>query len=489
MLVNRRRAHNRCSLAISVAAMLVLLALTGCGGEQQSGPVQANSVPVSLRLTFPQQSAALEPAATRASRFWAALEAWLPTATTAWARESVTNLSTLRVTVTGEGLQIPVTAEKQVTNPAVGDVIAFELAVPQGVNRVFTVDGFKNQLIIFTGRSVPITLTVGQAASVDITLADNTGTISGSISTGVNTGATATMTVQGITLLAPITSTGTFTLDGVPRGDYTVVLSAPGFISKNVPVVVQAGSTVSVGAVVLDQAPPADGIIVGTVINANTREPISDATVSVSGINLPTTTNGTGTFTVKGVPAGQRTLTVNKSGFVSSTTTTVQVTQGSTSNAGTISLAPVSSEGGGSGQLSVANAPSDVGGTFLVNPKSTYAVTYQIGIPPISGTGITWQEGETASLSHLEGMTIGYALSTGNLDSSYVVFTSISYNPFTYKAWWCVDYISACNITLNVTTRTVSFNNSVLTDLLSNASAITLNGTLTYPDPIIILQP
>ena len=63
------------------------------------------------------------------------VEVWLPIATTVWARESVGNLSALRVTVTGEGIQSPIISEKQIVNPVSGDVVTFDLTVPAGADR------------------------------------------------------------------------------------------------------------------------------------------------------------------------------------------------------------------------------------------------------------------------------------------------------------------------------------------------------------------
>lgn len=375
MSERRRRATRRLfshGLLFTILLIAPLMYLSGCGPEQTTvGQTNGNSVPVSLNLSFAQQSATVETAETLTNRLLTHLQSWLPTATTAWARESVSNLSTLRVTVTGEGIQIPVVAEKQVANPASGAVVTFELNVPEGANRIFTVDGFKNQLIIFTGRSAPVSLTAGQPASVDITLADDTGTVTGTFPNGGNAGATATIPVQGTTFSAPVTGSGTFTLDGVPRGEHSLRVSAPGFIPKNIPVVVQAGNTVSVGTVVLDRIPPATGIVTGTVTNANNQAAIQGATVTVDGLSLSATTTNNGSFTIVGVPVGTHTLTVNASGFFSVTTSSIQVTVGSSSSAGTIALTPLPTTGTVTGTVTNAITQAGLtGATITVNGLS-----------------------------------------------------------------------------------------------------------------------
>lgn len=386
--MNRQIINGRRFPLLFVGIMLALTALTGCGSEQQTGSLSATSVPVSLNLSFSQQSTAVQPDSPHVNRLLTLLESWLPTATTAWARESVSNLSTIRVTVTGEGIQTPVTDEKQVVNPDGGEVITFELEAPQGANRIFTVDGFKNQLIIFTGDSAPTNLIGGQPASVDITLVDNTGTITGIVSNGVNIGATATMTVQGTTLSAPISNTGAFTLDGVPRGDHSLVVSAPGFITKNVPVVVPVGDTVSVGTIILNQIPPTAGIITGTVINADTQTPIQDATITVNGLSLSTSSTSSGIFTLAGVPVGPRTLTVSASGFSSATTPSIQVTAGNSSSAGAIALTPLPTTGSVTGTVSnastrapIPSATVSVNGLSLSTTTSTNGGFTLAGVP------------------------------------------------------------------------------------------------------------
>lgn len=304
------------SLTLVVMMACLLTGLPGCGPGDQPHLGPGGTAVVSLKLAFPQQSGTAGSPSTRISQLWATVEAWLPTATTAWARENVGNLSALRVTVTGEGIQSPIIAEKQVINPVSGDVVTFDLTVPSGTDRIFAVDGFKNQLIIFTGHSVPVTLTAGQAQPVDITLTDNTGTVTGTVSNGATSGATAAMTVQGTAFTTPITSNGTFTIEGLPRGAHSVLISAPGFISKDLSVVVPAGDTVSVGTVALAPIPPLSGSVTGTVINANTGEPLADRVIHVADDpENVARTRSNGTFTMEGLPPGPHTLQFNIVGF------------------------------------------------------------------------------------------------------------------------------------------------------------------------------
>ena len=156
-------------LLATMALIATLGALSGCGsGQTDSG--QANSVPVSLSISMPQKSAPMASASTIGSRLWATLQSWLPTLAEAWAA-TTTDLSTLTVQVTGPGIPSPITETKVLSAPASGQVITFDLNIPVGLNRVFTVSGIDaTKRKIFEGQSSPLTLTAGQAASVDITL-------------------------------------------------------------------------------------------------------------------------------------------------------------------------------------------------------------------------------------------------------------------------------------------------------------------------------
>lgn len=62
--------------------------------------------------------------------------------------------------------------------------------------------------------------------------------------------------------------------------------------------------------------PEGFGTITGTVVDAQTNAPLADATVSVTGTGLSTTTDASGSFTIADVPAGGRTVVAALAGFV-----------------------------------------------------------------------------------------------------------------------------------------------------------------------------
>jgi uncharacterized protein YfaP (DUF2135 family) len=62
--------------------------------------------------------------------------------------------------------------------------------------------------------------------------------------------------------------------------------------------------------------PSGTGTVTGQVVNAQTGEPLSGALVTVSGAGLSATTDGSGNFTITGVPEGGQTLVATLTGFV-----------------------------------------------------------------------------------------------------------------------------------------------------------------------------
>ena len=161
-------------LLFTILLIAPLMYLSGCGsGQNDVGQANGNSVPVSLSISMPQESAA---ASTNGSRFWATLQSWLPTPTNAWA-VTYSNLTALKVVVTGPGLPSPITTNfiipPESLPPQSGDAFPIILDVPVGLDRVFTVSGLNllSGELILQGESDPITLPPGQPATVPITLA------------------------------------------------------------------------------------------------------------------------------------------------------------------------------------------------------------------------------------------------------------------------------------------------------------------------------
>jgi PKD domain len=148
------------------AAILFGAALSGCGPEQQPNVGPTGSAQVNLNITMPPNVAAVS---TPQNRWWATIQQWF-FVTEAWA-QSVRDISTLVVQVTGPGIPSPITVRQPVTGATGGQVIPVTLDVPVGLERVFTVSGLTAEnAAILQGRSAPVTLEVGKTETINIAL-------------------------------------------------------------------------------------------------------------------------------------------------------------------------------------------------------------------------------------------------------------------------------------------------------------------------------
>lgn len=135
---------------------------------------------------------------------------------------------------------------------------------------------------------------------------------------------------------------------------------------------------------------------------------------------------------------------------------------------------PTSPVSGDNGALSVANAPSIVGGAFVAN---------QIGTPVSPVFSIVWVETSTPSYSEFMTMTFD------GLDGDKVVSVSLvstdSSGEGRVAAWQCASSpnpgLTPCSgVTVNRSAGTVKFVNAILVDRSLSNRPITLNGTLTF---------
>ena len=113
---------------LCVATGLFLVALSGCGPENQPNPGLSGSAQVHLNITVPQKEAA---AANLKHNFWAAVRQWfLPS--DAFAAGTVTDLSILRVDVSAPDLLSSTHTEINVSNPSSGALITIPLTIAIG---------------------------------------------------------------------------------------------------------------------------------------------------------------------------------------------------------------------------------------------------------------------------------------------------------------------------------------------------------------------
>lgn len=288
------------SLLFTMLLLALLTALSGCGsGQTDVGQTNGNSVPVSLNISMPRESAAT--VSTVASRFWAKLQSWFPTPTNAWAQAAIPQLVDLRVDVTDSDQQPLATSTKHFSQPPnSGDSIIIDLDVPVGPDRVFTVSGLNAAGRPFLqGKSGPIALTAGKAVTVPITLkAVGQPTISdpASLPIGVvGTAYSATLTATGGTppyswsVTPPLPAKLTFT----PGGSTATISGTPqagtiGATNHTFSVTDSASPTPQTGtrSYLLTIAPPGLAIATSSLPNGTVTLPYN-ATVTASGGTPP----------------------------------------------------------------------------------------------------------------------------------------------------------------------------------------------------------
>lgn len=178
----------------------------------------------------------------------------------------------------------------------------------------------------FTNASTNVTVSAGSTVTAPpITLGSNSGSVSGTVksSTGAAIAGASVGYGGGSTTTS---STGTYSLTGVPAGTIQLVASASGFqsVTQNVTITGGANSTANFTLTASTGA----GTITGKITNASSGVALAGATVSWSGGS--TTSNSSGIYTLTNVTAGTVKVTASASGYLPRTLS-VSVTSGTTS--------------------------------------------------------------------------------------------------------------------------------------------------------------
>jgi hypothetical protein len=158
--------HYTPSRTVQAALGLLLIATLGaCGSPEGNG----QTVAVNLSLVFNSQQAQNESAASSIIAF---LHRWIPGIATAEA-QSVTDIATIQVQISGPDIAVPPTKTVPVSNPTSGQEISVSIEAPVGSNRTITVaalNAANPPQKIFGGTLSGVTLDPGPPINLPITL-------------------------------------------------------------------------------------------------------------------------------------------------------------------------------------------------------------------------------------------------------------------------------------------------------------------------------
>lgn len=127
--------------------------------------------------------------------------------------------------------------------------------------------------------------------------------------------AQAQITLAGAANAGISGANGGFVLENVAAGTYTVTVSHVGYSDHVGQVVVEGGSTSQLGRIVLRLADETAALR-GTVSDSRSAQPLAGASVQVTGpLNTQTQTDAQGRYELIGLPAGQYTIQVSRSGY------------------------------------------------------------------------------------------------------------------------------------------------------------------------------
>ncbi|WP_169907692.1 carboxypeptidase regulatory-like domain-containing protein [Priestia abyssalis] len=174
----------------------------------------------------------------------------------------------------------------------------------------------------FGSTTIGALITSNQTTTADIALSPNRGAISGTVLdtdgnpvTGNNIQVQIFNENKVLVTSVLANSDGTYTISGLPPGNYFVTVTAPGFSASTVSAQVTSDTTTNVVNVVT----PDPVTLTVTVQNSATEAPIAGANVSVrqqNGIIVGTgVTDSNGQFVFTNLPAGSLAITADASNF------------------------------------------------------------------------------------------------------------------------------------------------------------------------------
>jgi len=145
--------------------LLLMASLWACGSEGSIEP----TVGINLSLVIDARQAQNS---SFPSRLVAWIRGWLPSANLASA-QSVEEMSSIQVEITGPGISVPASTRVSVSNPTSGEVISVKTQAPPGPNRTIVVSAFNAATPprrIFGGTLSGVSLTPGPPVDLEVML-------------------------------------------------------------------------------------------------------------------------------------------------------------------------------------------------------------------------------------------------------------------------------------------------------------------------------
>jgi hypothetical protein len=158
----RRKSVNWLQLTLG---LLLMASLWACGSEGSIEPTVAINLSLVINARQAQNSSI-------PSRLVAWIHGWLPSANLASA-QSVEEISSIQVEITGPGILVPASTTVSVSNPTSGQVIPVRIQAPPGPNRtivVWALNAATPPRRIFSGMLSGVSLTPGPPVDLEVVL-------------------------------------------------------------------------------------------------------------------------------------------------------------------------------------------------------------------------------------------------------------------------------------------------------------------------------